>query len=69
MGDVADRTDPVLGVGRPTLLGPTQVTSLRLTDAEHALCVAAAAKAGQRIDAWMRDRILDAARAGGAGAE
>ncbi|MGW5152826.1 hypothetical protein [Rhodococcus koreensis] len=40
-----------------------------MTDAEHALCIAAAAKAGQRIDAWMRDRILDAARAGGAGSE
>ena len=50
-------------------LGPTQVTNLRLTDAEHALCVVAAAKAGQRIDVWMRDRVLDAARAGGASTE
>ncbi|MFD9667162.1 Clp protease N-terminal domain-containing protein [Rhodococcus sp. NPDC059968] len=45
-------------------LGPTHLTNLRLTDAEHALCVAAAAEAGQPLDAWMRDRILDAARAG-----
>ncbi|MGW4336696.1 Clp protease N-terminal domain-containing protein [Rhodococcus koreensis] len=50
-------------------LGPTHVTNLRLTDAEHALCVAAAAAAGQPLDAWMRDRILDAARAGGASSE
>ncbi|ANS27981.1 ATP-binding protease [Rhodococcus opacus M213] len=50
-------------------LGPTQVTNVRLTDAEHALCVVAAAKAGQRIDVWMRDRILDAARSGGASTE
>ena len=50
-------------------LGPTHVTNVRLTDAEHALCVAAAANAGQRLDVWMRDRILDAARAGGEGTE
>lgn len=50
-------------------LGPTHVTTVRLTDAEHALCVAAAAKAGQPIDTWMRDRILDAARASGASPE
>ncbi|WP_237727130.1 Clp protease N-terminal domain-containing protein [Rhodococcus jostii] len=50
-------------------LEPTHVTNLRLTDAEHALCVAAAAAAGQPLDAWMRDRILDAARAGGASTE
>ncbi|WP_037234122.1 Clp protease N-terminal domain-containing protein [Rhodococcus wratislaviensis] len=45
-------------------LGPTHLTNLRWTDAEHALCVAAAAEAGQPLDAWMRDRILDAARPG-----
>jgi hypothetical protein len=39
-----------------------------LTDAEHALCVVAAANAGLPIDAWMRDRILDAARASGSSA-
>ncbi|RZL74721.1 MAG: ATP-binding protein [Rhodococcus sp. (in: high G+C Gram-positive bacteria)] len=50
-------------------LGPTHVTNVRLSDAEHALCVAAAAKAGQPVDAWMRERILDAARAGGSGTE
>jgi len=50
-------------------VGPTTVTNLRLTEAEHAMCVVAAAKAGQRIDVWMRDRILDAARAGGASNE
>ncbi|TQC39003.1 ATP-binding protein [Rhodococcus sp. WS4] len=50
-------------------LGPTTITNLRLTDAEHALCVAAAAKAGQRIDVWMRDRLLDAARPGGSSLE
>lgn len=50
-------------------LEPTHVTNLRLTDTEHALCVAAAAEAGQPLDAWIRDRILDAARAGGAGTE
>ena len=47
-------------------LGPTQVTDVRLTDAEHALCVVAAAEAGQPVDVWMRERILDAARSGGA---
>ncbi|MDT2008135.1 ATP-binding protein [Rhodococcus opacus] len=50
-------------------LGPTTITNLRLTDAEHELCVVAAAKAGQRIDVWMRERILDAARAGDASTE
>ncbi|TQC46514.1 ATP-binding protein [Rhodococcus sp. WS4] len=50
-------------------LGPTHVTNLRWTDAEHALCVAAAAKAGQPLDAWMRDRLLDAARPGGSSLE
>ncbi|MFF2114897.1 Clp protease N-terminal domain-containing protein [Rhodococcus koreensis] len=50
-------------------LGPTHLTTVRLTDTEHALCVAAAAKAGQRIDAWMRDRILDAARVDDASTE
>jgi ATP-dependent Clp protease ATP-binding subunit ClpC len=42
--------------------GPTHITTVRLTDAEHTLCADAAAEAGQRLDRWMRDRILDAAR-------
>ncbi|WAM19350.1 Clp protease N-terminal domain-containing protein [Rhodococcus sp. JS3073] len=42
--------------------GPTHITTVRLTDAEHSLCADAAAEAGQRLDRWMRDRILDAAR-------
>jgi ATP-dependent Clp protease ATP-binding subunit ClpC len=33
-----------------------------LTDTEHAMCAVAAAKAGQRIDVWMREKVLDAAR-------
>ncbi|ELB86595.1 hypothetical protein R1X32_09235 (plasmid) [Rhodococcus opacus] len=53
----------------PGSAGRTQVTTIELTDAEHALCAVAAAKAGQNLDAWMRERILDAARAHGTAAE
>nr|WP_271213469.1 Clp protease N-terminal domain-containing protein [Rhodococcus wratislaviensis]GLK40574.1 hypothetical protein GCM10017611_74490 [Rhodococcus wratislaviensis] len=47
----------------PESAGPTNLTNIRLTDTEHALCAVAAAKAGQRIDVWMREKVLDAARA------
>ncbi|WP_257890385.1 hypothetical protein [Rhodococcus sp. USK10] len=40
-----------------------------MTDAEHAMCIAAAAKAGQTLDAWVQDRILDAAGTGDASTE
>jgi len=46
----------------PETVGPTNLTSIRLTDTEHAMCAVAAAKAGQRIDVWMREKVLDAAR-------
>lgn len=45
--------------------GPTHHVSIDLTDAEHALCAVAAAKAHQPLDMWIRDQILAAARAGG----
>ncbi|MFE7422132.1 Clp protease N-terminal domain-containing protein [Rhodococcus sp. NPDC057529] len=43
--------------------GPTHITPIRLTDTEHALCTAAAHKAGQRLDTWMHDRLVAAAHA------
>ncbi|MCZ4554189.1 ATP-binding protein [Rhodococcus maanshanensis] len=39
------------------------VTCVELTEAEQALCAVVAAKSGQNLDAWMRERILEAARA------
>lgn len=48
---------------RPGLGRPTHITPVRLTDSEHALCSAAARVAGQRLDTWMHDRLVAAARA------
>ncbi|MDV7246375.1 MULTISPECIES: Clp protease N-terminal domain-containing protein [Rhodococcus] len=42
---------------------PTHITPIRLTDTEHTLCVTAARVAGQRLDTWMRDRLVAAAHA------
>ncbi|MFE5699569.1 hypothetical protein [Rhodococcus koreensis] len=34
-----------------------------MTETEHVLCAVAAAKAGQRIGALMREKVLDGAQA------
>jgi len=47
----------------------THVTNIKLTEAEHALCAVVPANAGEDLDAWMRERILEAARAHRTGAE
>lgn len=45
--------------------GPSHLVTIRLTDAEHGLCTDAAGDADQPLETWMRERILDAARAHG----
>src|SRR5690606_40866421 len=45
-----------------TPTAPDHRVSLELTDAEYARCTAAAARAHQPLDTWMREQILAAAR-------
>ncbi|WKX02109.1 Clp protease N-terminal domain-containing protein (plasmid) [Rhodococcus aetherivorans] len=47
---------------RRTPTAPDHRVSLELTDAEYARCTAAAARAHQPLDTWMREQILAAAR-------
>ncbi|QFP96644.1 ribbon-helix-helix DNA binding domain protein [Gordonia phage Denise] len=49
--------------GRPVSTNPkANVTSVRLTDEEHRLCQKAADAAGQTLGAWMRAKVVNAAK-------